>query len=203
VTTLLIMGAGGHGRVVADAALLAGTWSRVIASDRDPRRCIGELLAGVPLVQLDEALAMADVVHIAIGEGASREREAAALASKPLATIVHPRASVSAHARVAAGTFVAAQALMAPGASVGRAAIVNHGAVIDHDVRVGEFCHLAPLSAMGGGVQIGDRVLVGSGATVLPGMRIADDVTVGAGAVVREHLTAPGRYAGVPARRLP
>ena len=203
MTTLLIMGAGGHGRVVADAALLAGSWSRVIASDRDLRRCAGELLPGVRLVQLEEGLAVADLVHIAIGEAGSRERETAALASKPSATVVHPRASVSSHARLGTGTFVAAQAVVAPGATVGRATIVNHGAVVDHDVQVGDFCHLAPLSAMGGGVQIGHRVLLGSGATVLPGVRIGSDVIVGAGAVVREHLTAPGRYAGVPARRLP
>lgn len=202
MSTLLIFGAGGHGRVVADAALGAGAWSRVIATDRDPRRCQGELLPGVALLPVDAALAQADAVHIAIGEAASRRKEAGALAASPLATVIHPRASVSAHATIEAGCFVAAQAVVAPGARLGRAVIVNHGAVVDHDVQVGDFCHVAPLAALGGGAEVGANVLVGSGASVLPRVRVASDVTIGAGAAVCGHLDSPGRYAGVPARRL-
>ena len=202
MSTLLIFGAGGHGRVVADAALGAGAWSRVIASDRDPQRCRGELLPGVPLLPIDEALAAADGVHVAIGDAASRRKEAVSLAAKPLATVVHPRASVSSHAAIGAGCFVAAQAVVAPGARLGSAVIVNHGAVVDHDVRVGDFCHVAPLAALGGGADLGTDVLVGSGASVLPGVRVAAGVVIGAGAAVCEDLAGPGRYAGVPARRL-
>lgn len=202
MSTLLIFGAGGHGRVVADAALGAGAWSRVIASDRDPQRCRGELLPGVPLLPIDEALAAADGVHVAIGDAASRRKEAASLAAKPLATVVHPRASVSSHAAIGAGCFVAAQAVVAPGARLGSAVIVNHGAVVDHDVRVGDFCHVAPLAALGGGADLGTDVLVGSGASVLPGVRVAAGVVIGAGAAVCEDLAGAGRYAGVPARRL-
>lgn len=202
MSTLLIFGAGGHGRVVADAALGAGAWSRVIATDRDPRRCRGELLPGVALLPVEEALAAADGVHVAIGDAASRRQEAAAMAAKPLATVIHPRASVSTHAAIGPGCFVAAQAVVAPGARLGRAVIVNHGAVVDHDAQVGDFCHVAPLAALGGGVAIGANVLVGSGASVLPGVRVAGDVTIGAGAAVNRHLGESGRYAGVPARRL-
>ena len=202
MATLLIFGAGGHGRVVADAALGAGAWSRVIATDRDPQRCRGDLLPGVALLPVDAAVAEADVVHIAIGDAASRRKEAAALAGKPLATVIHSRASVSVHATIAAGCFVAAQSVVAPGARLGRAVIVNHGAVVDHDVQVGDFCHVAPLSALGGGTEVGSNVLVGSGASVLPNVRIASDITIGAGAAVCDHLAEPGRYAGVPARRL-
>jgi sugar O-acyltransferase (sialic acid O-acetyltransferase NeuD family) len=202
VAGLLILGAGGHGRVVADAALAGGAWPRVFASDRDPARSSGELLPGVALLPLEQALAQADAVHVAIGHAGHREKEAAALATAPLASVVHPTASVSKHSTMEAGCFIAAQAVIAPGALLGRAVIVNHGAVIDHDVVVGEFSHIAPRAALGGGVQVGRRVLVGAGASVLPGIRIADDVTIGAGAVVCEHVTHAGVYAGVPARRL-
>ena len=202
MATLLIFGAGGHGRVVADAALGTGAWSRVIATDRDPQRCRGDLLPGVALLPVDSAMAQADVVHIAIGDAASRRKEAAALAAKPLATVIHSRASVSVHATIAAGCFVAAQSVVAAGARLGRAVIVNHGAVVDHDVQVGDFCHVAPLAALGGGADVGANVLVGSGASVLPRLRVASDVTIGAGAAVCDHLSGPGRYAGVPARKL-
>jgi sugar O-acyltransferase (sialic acid O-acetyltransferase NeuD family) len=202
VTSLLIFGAGGHGRVVADSALLAGHWRRVLASDRDPARCSGELLAGVALLHPDEASAAATAVHVAIGNAASREKEVATLAAGRLATVAHPQASVSGHAVLGPGCFVAAQAVVAPGARLGTAVIVNHGAVVDHDVTVGDFSHVAPLAALGGGVQVGRRVLVGSGARILPGVRVGDDVVIGAGAVVVDHLAEPGVYAGVPARRV-
>jgi sugar O-acyltransferase (sialic acid O-acetyltransferase NeuD family) len=202
VSTLLILGAGGHGRVVADAAASSGAWKRVIGSDREPARCSGALIPGVDVLALDHALALASFVHIAIGEAEARRREAAAVAPLELATVVHAKASVSSYAAVAEGCFVAAQAVVAAGASLGRAVIVNHGAVVDHDVRVGDFSHIAPLAALGGGVQIGSGVLIGSGASVLPGMRIGDGIVVGAGAVVGEDLSEPGVYAGVPARKL-
>lgn len=203
MTTLLIIGAGGHGRVAADAALESGSWTRVVASDRNPDRCHGELLPGVSLLPLAQALMLADAVHVAIGDTTSRQREADSLGTKPLATVIHPRASVSRHAALAPGCLVAAQAVVAAGARLGRSVIVNHGAVVDHDVEVGDFCHIAPLVALGGAVQVGARVLVGSGASILPGLRIAADVVIGAGAVVCRNVTAPGRYAGVPVRRLP
>ena len=202
MTSLLIFGAGGHGRVVADAALLTGLWGRVLASDRDPARCCGELLPGVVIVRPDHASAAATAVHVGIGDAASREREAATLAPDMLATVAHPQASVSALAQVAAGCFIAAQSVVAPGARLGTAVIVNHGAVVDHDVTVGDFSHIAPGAVLGGGVQIGRRVLVGSGAVILPGVRVGDDVVIGAAAVVRAHLSEPGVYAGIPARKL-
>lgn len=199
---LVILGAGGHGRVVADAALAQGAFARVWATDRDAQRCQGELLPGVRIVPLPEATRLPCALHVAIGAGAAREREAAAFQGHPLTTVIHPRAAVSPHAQVGAGSFVAAQAVVAPGARLGTAVIVNHGAVVDHDVQVGDFTHIAPLAALGGGARIGRHVLVGAGACVLPGVSVCDGATLGAGAVVPEPITEPGVYAGVPARRV-
>jgi len=200
-STLLIFGAGGHGRVVADAALAQGSWQRLRVTDRDAARYGAQLLPGMPVEPVEEAVQASTAVHIAIGSAAAREREARA-AGLPLATVTHPRASVSPHAEVGAGCFLAAQAVVAPGARLGVSVIVNHGAVIDHDAQVGDFSHIAPLAALGGDVRIGSRVLIGAGAKVLPGLRIGDDIVVGAGAVVRGDLDTPGVYAGVPARRV-
>lgn len=202
MSSLLIFGAGGHGRVVADAALASGRWLRVLASDRDASRCSGELLTGVALLPSYAATAAAGAVHVAIGNAAARAREAAALPAGLLASVVHPRASVSRHAQVAPGCFIAAQAVVGPNAVLGACVIVNHGAVVDHDVTVGDFSHVAPLAALGGGSKLGRRVLVGSGASVLPGVQVGDDIMIGAGAVVAGDLSQPGTYVGVPARRL-
>ena len=200
-STLLILGAGGHGRVVADAALAQGRWARLRVTDRDEQRVGEELLPWLRVERIDEAIAGSTEVHVAIGSALARAREARAT-GLPLATVVHPQATVSRHAVIGEGCFIAAGAIVAPGARLGAGVIVNHGAVVDHDVQVGAFTHVAPRVALGGGVHVGERVLVGAGASVLPGVRIADDVVVGAGAVVRDNLEAAGVYAGVPARRM-
>ena len=202
-STLVILGAGGHGKVVADAALARGAWGRVVATDRNPARCRGELLPDVILLPLDAALALPDAdFHVAIGSAEGRERETELLAGRALASILHPAATVSPRAVVEAGCFVAAQAVVAPAAVLGRGVIVNHGAVVDHDVQVGAFSHVAPRAALGGGVHVGRGVLVAAGANVLPGVRVCDGVTIGAGAVVLAAIEEPGVYAGVPARRV-
>jgi sugar O-acyltransferase (sialic acid O-acetyltransferase NeuD family) len=200
-STLVIIGGGGHGRVVADAALAMKRWSRVVATDRNPDRCVGDLLAGVPLLAFEEALRLAGDVHVAIGSADGRAREAAPVRDR-LASVIHPRASVSNAGSLAAGCFVAAQAVVAPGARLGVCAIVNHGAVVDHDVQVGDFTHVAPLSALGGGCVVGAGVLVGAGAVVLPNLTVCDGSVLGAGAIVRADIREPGVYAGVPAQRV-
>jgi sugar O-acyltransferase (sialic acid O-acetyltransferase NeuD family) len=201
-STLVILGAGGHGRVVADAALLQGAWTRVVDTDGDPVRCTVELLTGVSLLSLAQARALGAQFHVAIGRAEAREREVAAWRGHAMPAVVHPRASVSRFAEIGAASFVAAQAVVAPRARVGVSVIVNHGAVVDHDCEVGDFTHVAPQAALGGGVKIGARVLVGAGACVLPGLSVCEGVTLGAGAVVNEPITEPGVYAGVPARRI-
>ena len=118
---LLIFGAGGHGRVVADAARAAGA-TGLLASDRNPALCQGELLPGIPLHRPEApAPAQATALHVAIGHNAARERESQALGPQRLRTVCHPAASVSPFARLGAGSFVAAQAVVAPGARLGRA----------------------------------------------------------------------------------
>lgn len=200
--SLLILGAGGHGRVVADAAVRQAAWLGVSATDRDPARCSGELLPGIALHPAPLAWGVAGPVHIAIGDNTARLAAAAQVGMACLASVIHPMASVSAHARMGAGCFVAAQAVVGPNAQLGIGVIVNHGAVVDHDVSVGDFSHIAPGAVLGGGVRIGPGVLVGAGASVLPGVAICADAVVGAGSVVRESLAQPGVYAGVPARKI-
>lgn len=200
--SLLILGASGHGRVVADAALRAGHFTAVCATDRDPARCRGELLPGVGVLPCEAVLPGADAVHVAIGNNTAREREARAVGIDRLASVLHPQATVSPHAVISPGCFIAAQAVIAPAARVEAGVIVNHGAVIDHDVVVGAFSHLAPGATLAGGVKVGAGVLIGAGARVLPGVAICDRVTVGAGAVVHQDITEPGTYAGIPARRV-
>ena len=201
VSSLLILGAGGHGRVVADAAQRQGAWAAVAATDRNASRCSGELLPGVAL-RAPAALDEAPSVHVAVGDNAARRRECEAVGLHRLATVIHPQASVSPHAQLAGGCLVAAQAVVAPYARLGHGVIVNHAAVVDHDAAVGAFTHVAPGARLGGGVSIGAGVLVGAGASVLPGRKVCDGAVIGAGAVVNRDIDEPGTWAGLPARRI-
>jgi sugar O-acyltransferase (sialic acid O-acetyltransferase NeuD family) len=199
---LLLFGAGGHALVVADAAQRGGKWQRLAACDSDPARCQGELLPGVPLLPPQSAAAWDGLVHVSIGDNQAREREAQALGLERLASVLHPAATRAATVSVEAGCFVAAGAVLGPLSRLGAGVIVNHGAVVDHDCTVGDFTHVAPRAVLGGGVQLGRRVMLGAGAVVLPGVRVVDDAVIGAGAVVHRDLLFPGVYVGVPARRL-
>jgi sugar O-acyltransferase (sialic acid O-acetyltransferase NeuD family) len=210
---LLVFGAGGHGKVVADAGLAQVAavngrpppWQGVVASDHDQAKCRGELLPGVRLVPPDEARRLLQdgeaLLHLAIGRNAHRAAQAAQFGGVGYACVVHPAASVSPNAQLASGCFVAAQAVVAVHAVLGQSVIVNHGAVVDHDCEIGEFSHLAPGAVLGGGVTTGSQVLVGAGARLLPGVVVGHGVTIGAGAVLTRDA-AQGTWVGVPARRV-
>jgi sugar O-acyltransferase (sialic acid O-acetyltransferase NeuD family) len=200
--TLLIFGAGGHARVVADAAQAMAAGWQLLASDRNDAVCHGELLPGIALRPLSQCLPLPAAVHVAIGDNAARARESQALGLERLLTVVHPAAVVSPHATLAAGCFVAAASVLAPGAHVGTGTLINHAAVVDHDCVLGAFVHLAPGAVLGGQVRLGEGVLVGSGAVVQPGCVVVAGARIGAGAVVCRDITAPGVYVGVPARRI-
>ena len=201
-SVLLIFGAGGHGKVLVDAALLSGQWSRIVMSDRQPPTDTRPSLPGIDLITVASAELLNPAVHIAIGNNDSRQKEAEAWGHNKLASVVHPAASVSVFSTLGAGSFVAAGAVVGPAARLGMGVIINHGAVVDHDVVVGAFSHIAPNASLGGHVSVGQRVLIGSGAVVLPSVTIGDDVTIGAGSVVTANLPDPGTYVGIPARRI-
>ena len=200
-----LLGAGGHGRVVADAMLCA-EWMAERIVLRDDRR----VLAGVPMLQcavewpLIPAQAADIWVHGTVGDGRVRQStlERCGVPDSRWLTVVHPKAVVAASASLGAGSFIAAMAVVAPMAVLGRSVIVNHGAIVDHDVTVGEFSHVAPGAALGGGVSVGRAVLIGSGAVVALGVRIGDGAVIGAGAVVRRDVPSGAVVAGVPAVEL-
>ena len=200
---LIVFGAGGHGRVVADAALASGAWRGVVASDRNPAAWGGELLPGVAIVPPE---ALTDLprplaLHVAIGNNPVRRQEAHALRDvAPLASVIHPRACVAASSRVAAGCLLTAQCVVGPMAVLGEGVIVNHGAVIDHDCMIGAWAHIAPGARLGGAVAVDEGALVGAGSTVLRNLRVGAHATLGAGAVALADVPAGQAWAGVPAR---
>ncbi len=200
---LAVLGAGGHGHVVADTATAAG-WSTVaLFDDQWPNASsAGPWAIEGDATQLLKRLTDFDGVIVAIGHCASRWglHDRLRAAGAPLATIVHPRAWVSPNARVGAGSVVMAGSVLQFGAQVGEAAIINTGATVDHDCVIGDGVHLCPGTHLGGRVRVGRLSWVGIGTSVRQGIHIGESVTIGAGAAVVEDLANGTTAVGVPAR---
>jgi len=198
---LIVVGAGGHAKVVVATARAAGFRVMAIADDAQPRW--GESLLGVPIAGPTEPVLQDGraLVVLAIGDNAVRRR-LAATARCTFVSIVHPSAIVDPTVRLGAGSVVFAGAVIQPDAAIGGHAIVNTAASIDHDCVLGEAVHVAPGTRLAGNVTLGDEVFLGIGAVVIPGITIGARTTVGAGAAVVRDLPAGVIAAGVPARVL-
>jgi len=196
---LVIVGAGGHAKVVVATARAAGF--RVVSIADDARGRWGELLLGVAVSGPTEPV-LADPraqVVLAIGDNAVR-LHLAATARCRFVSVVHPSAIIDATVQLGPGSVVFAGAVIQPDTTIGAHAIVNTAASIDHDCRLGQAVHVAPGTRLAGNVTLGDEVFLGIGVVVIPGITIGARTTVGAGAAVVTDLP-PGVVAvGVPAR---
>lgn len=182
----VVVGAGGHGRVVADILAAAG---RAVAGFLDDR-VVGPV-AGLPVLgpfarALDPGFVGGRTLIVALGDTTRRVDLSQAIlrAGGTLATAIHPSAVVAGGARVGTGASISALSVIGTGASVGRFCIVNTAAVVDHDCRLGDGAFLAPGVRLCGGVTVGAGAVLGAGAIVLPGMRIVAGARVRAGTVV-------------------
>ena len=204
---LIVMGGGGHGRVVCDVAARLGRTSILLA---DTRPGSGGPVNGVPVTgkadaELWREFGLGADYHVAIGDAGARRRLVAWLASlgASLATLCDPSAIVSRSARIGTGVLVMPRAILNANALVGDAAILNTACIIEHDCEIGEGAHVSPGATLAGGVRIGAWAQVGANATILPGRSVAAGAIVGAGAVVTRNVTLGQTVAGVPARPLP
>lgn len=204
---LVIWGAGGHGRVIADAVSRGGKFTLAgWIDDLSPDRA-GELFEGAPVLggieHLPRLLAEGTSwLVVAVGQCLARTRlaEVAVRAGMRLATVVHPAATVARTAVLGPGTFVAAGAVVAPGARLGSNVIINHGATVDHDCEVAQGAHVCPGAHLAGNVRIGERAWIGIGASIIEGVSVGADTVVGAGSVVVRHLPKGVVAYGSPAR---
>lgn len=200
---LALLGASGHGKVVADAALAMGWQSVVFFDDAWPRVSTnGRWPVTGAFADLLAAADEFDAALVSIGNCAVRweKHEALRVAGVALATVVHPRACVSQFARIGAGSVVMAGAVVNADAVVGDACIVNTGATVDHDCTLADGVHICPGAHLSGNVTVGPRAWVGVGATVRQGIAIGQGALVGAGAVVVRPVPENATVLGVPAR---
>lgn len=197
---LVILGGGGHGCVVAESAALSG-WIVEGFCDDDASVTPGRGLRRLGAIGDFARFAPACGAVLGIGDISARSKVLAGLGALPWATVVHPRAIVSAMAALGLGVFVGPGAIVNPRARVEAHAIVNSGAIVEHDCCVGENAHIAPATVLCGGVRIGAGTLVGAGSRVIPGVRIGAGCIVGAGSVVLRDVPDGAKVVGCPARQ--
>jgi len=199
MSEVVVIGAGGHGKVVISTLQAAGH-TVVAVYDDDAARWGSEILGRPvrgPVATAGEAGVACGV--LAIGCNATRKK-IAGLVNLRWLTVVHPVAWVAPDVPLGEGTVVFAGAIIQPGSVVGRHVIISTGATIDHDCVIGDCAHLAPGVHLAGTVRVGEGAFLGIGCTAIPARKIGAWTTVGAGAVVVRDLGEDVVAYGVPAR---
>lgn len=196
---LIIIGASGHGKVVADIAKLC-VYREIVFLDNNPelKEC-----SGYPVLGPDTMTAeLEGEIFIAVGNSEIRQKLMYRDAGREFPILIHPSAIIAEDVRIGEGSVVMAGSVINPGAKIGKGCIVNTSSSIDHDCAIGEYCHVSVGSHLSGTVELGDHVWIGTGATVSNNVNICSDVVIGAGAVVINDVKESGTYVGVPIRKM-
>ena len=199
---LLIVGLGGHSKVIADIALEMG-YSDISFVSRDVLpNSIKSFDIFYESDLPDNFYDKFDEVIVAIGNNFTREKKMTELSNMGMSfgTLIHPKSVVSRFCGIGAGSVVMANAVINAGAVLGKGVIINTGAIVEHECAVGDCVHVSPNALLAGAVEVGNRTWVCAGATVSNNVKIGADVIVGAGAVVLSDVPDGLVVYGVPAK---
>ena len=212
MSSLLVLGAGGHGRVLAEAALASGSYTDLaFLDDRYISSPAPHLIHGFPVIgPLSRAfdlnlLNRYPAASLGMGNSELRSSWFHSLHSNGfhLPVITHPTAWVSPSAEVGPASVVFAQSVLQANVTIGTGSIVNTASSVDHDVTLGNFVHVCPGVHLAGGVRVGDHTSIGIGSSVIQQITIGSSVIIGAGASVVSDIPDYVTAVGVPARVLP
>lgn len=193
---LIIVGASGHGKVVADIARLNGYKKIVFLDDNENiKEC-----AGYPVVGRSLEAPEGDV-FIAIGNAEIRKRIMDFYQDRQQPVLIHPSAVIAQNVIIEKGTVVMAGTVINSGTKIGRGAIINTCSSVDHDCLVGDFVHIAVGAHLCGSVNVGELSWIGAGAVVINNINICEDCIIGAGAVIIKDIISSGTYVGVPGKK--
>ena len=198
---VIIIGGGGHARVIADILLCQG---RPVLGFLDDSQLT--LATQIPqLGRVLDAMKYASQAEFIIGIGANQTRQkfATSLAGAvQFTTAIHPSAVIANDVVISEGTVVMAGAVINTGSKIGRHCIINTSSSIDHDCRLADFVHVSPGAVLAGTVEVGEESWLGAGSVVINNCRVSSAVILGAGAVVTKNIDTPGTYVGIPARMI-
>lgn len=196
---LVIVGAGGHGKVIADIALKNGYTKICFVDDN----VIGDVIGLSVIGKISDVESLNDgKTDFVVGIGNNAVRKTIAeMYNVNWVSIVHPSAQIAFNTEIGKGTVVMANAVVNVCATIGKHCIVNSGAVVEHDNVIEDYVHISPRVALGGTVHIGRMTHVGLGAIVKNNIEVCDYCVIGAGAVVVKNIRERGTYLGVPAKK--
>jgi sugar O-acyltransferase (sialic acid O-acetyltransferase NeuD family) len=204
---VLILGAGGHGQVVADILLRmqdAGPGVVPVGYLDDNPALAGEQLLGLPV--LGTVADLGDIPHdalvVAIGDNRIRQRLFESLRAQGERFVIarHPSAVIAPDVPVGPGSMICAGVVVCPGSKVGADVLLNTSCTVDHHNQVGDHVHITPGVHLGGEVTVGEGAFLGIGTSVIPRRTIGPWASVGAGSVVTRDVPAGATAVGMPAR---
>ncbi len=188
---VIIIGASGHGRVIADIVRANGDKVLGFLDDDESKETLGKIA--------DYGKYSDAEFVIGIGNTAVRKK----MSELPLKwySAIHPTAVISPSVEIGEGSVVMPNAVINAEAKIGNHCIINSGAIVEHDNTIGDYCHISVGAKLGGTVEVGNETWVGIGATVINNISICGGCVIGAGSVVVKNITEPGTYIGIPAKR--
>lgn len=199
--TLVIIGASGHGKVVASIARAVGYKSILFLDDNlQAKKCLNYSVVG-PVSRFLHYLTQAEFL-VAIGNPTIRRKIQTDLENyqATLATLIHPQAVIAPNVTLGKGTVIMAGAVINTNTQIGQGCIINTCASVDHDCIVGDYVHIAVGAHVAGTVRIGANTWVGMGANIINNLSVCSNCMIGAGAAVVKDIQTAGTYFGVPAR---
>ncbi|MYL30775.1 acetyltransferase [Halobacillus halophilus] len=201
---LLIIGASGHGKVVADIALRMKKWQTIAFLDDDHsiKSSMGLEVIGTSN-DASSYLNECDF-FVGVGNNETRQRihESLNKAGANIPVLIHPHAIIGSQVDIGGGTVVMAGVIINCCTKISKGCIINTGATIDHDNYIREYVHISPGVNLAGSVVVGGKSWIGIGSSISNNVNITSECQVGAGSVVVKDITEPGVYVGVPVRRI-
>lgn len=197
---LIIIGAGGHAKVVADIAEKSGYTDICFVDDTKTGSCVGFPVIG----KIDDVEKLNDSkTDFVIGIGNNEIRKAIAHKyNVNYVTLIHPSAQIAVNVTFGIGTVVMAGAVVNPDTVIKNHCILNTSCVVEHDNVIEDYVHISPNVALGGTAHICEGTHVGIGATIVNNITVCAGCRIGAGAVVVKSIEKSGTYIGVPAKEL-
>lgn len=201
--SLIIIGAGGHGKVIADIAKFNGYQEIVFLDDDIKKYKIGEYQIIGTTNDIEKFKEKYDF-FVGIGNNKIRKKISLMLNEKKISQpiLIHPSAVIDPTVNIGNGTVIMANVVINADSKIGNGCIINTSSSIDHDCLINSYTHISPGVHVAGTVSIGECTWIGIGASIKNNLYITSNCTIGAGSVIVKNLLKSGTYFGVPARRV-
>ncbi|PGK34799.1 acetyltransferase [Bacillus anthracis] len=201
---LLIIGASGHGKVIADIALKMNKWQSIAFLDDNEN-----VKSSMGIEIIDKSASISKYIDdydffVGIGNNAIREKIQRQLEAEgaSIPVLIHPSAIIGEQVYLEAGTVVMAGSVINCCTKIGKGCIINTASTVDHDNVIEDYVHISPGAHLAGMVKVGRGTWLGIGSVVSNNINITHNCKIGAGAVVIRDITESRTYVGVPVRRV-